>query len=71
MPYTSFDKQFVLGTCIQGLTPSIYKKAIEEWVAILSEATKNTRVPKNIKEELNKLYKESRQAIYICAFTLQ
>ena len=63
MPYTPFDKQCVLDTCIQGLTPSIYKKAIEKWVTILSEATKNERLRKNIKEELNKLYMEFRQAI--------
>ena len=60
-----------MDTCIQGLTPSIHKKAPEEWVAILTDATKNERVPKDLKEELNKLYKEFRQAIYIRAFTLQ
>ena len=71
IPYTPFAKQCILDTCIQGLTPRIYKKSIEEWVTILSKATRNVRASKDIKEKLNKLYKEFRQAIYIRAFTLQ
>ena len=71
MPYTPFAKQCILDTCIQGLTPRIYKKSIEEWVTILSKVTRNERASKDIKEELKKLYKEFRLAIYIRAFTLQ
>ena len=71
MPYTPFAKKCILDTCIQGFTPRIYKKSIEEWVIILSKATRNVRASKDIKEELNKFYKEFRQAIYIRAFTLQ
>ena len=71
MPYTPFAKKCILDTCIQGFTPRIYKKSIEEWVTILSKATRNVRASKDIKEELNKFYKEFRQAIYIRAFTLQ
>ena len=64
---TPLHETCILVTCYMGWTPLPIKEAIETWIVIIKQNSKNGAVTKKIHSKLMQLYTQLRLAIYLRA----